>query len=197
MDYTGETEQGDLVICRRNAPLLSLCYELISDGVKAIVRGRDIGAGLAKIVKTVSKGIKGEWIDAFADRLDIYGTQQREQIKARYRDEDAAATAIEGIDDKLQCVRIVLARSKARSSVELCNAIDSLFSDKIGAVTLSSVHRAKGLEADRVVILEHDRLMSTRARQQWQIEQEEHLAYVAYTRAKHDLVLIPAPKREK
>jgi superfamily I DNA/RNA helicase len=65
----------------------------------------------------------------------------------------------------------------------------TLFTDTSASgevVTLSSIHRAKGLEADNVVILEPE-LLAARARDPEAFQQEKNLLYVALTRAKNHL----------
>ncbi len=49
-----QLRDGDMVICRTNAPLMSYALELIADGVKAVVRGKDIGASLASLARALS-----------------------------------------------------------------------------------------------------------------------------------------------
>jgi superfamily I DNA/RNA helicase len=72
---------------------------------------------------------------------------------------------------------------------EVCALIDAVFTQGKG-VTLSTVHKAKGLEAERAFLLDHalHDSFTQRARQQWQREQERNILYVAITRAKGDLV---------
>ncbi len=199
VDYVDEARSGDLVICRRTAPLIGLCFELIAAGTSAMVRGRaDMSKGLIKLIKRASKrASKTEWHGEFIARLADIEAAEAEKVRARARDEAAAADAVEALGDRVECVRIIFKSSGANSAADLVAAVERIFADKTAAVTLSTVHRSKGLEADRVVILEHDRLMSTRATQQWQVKQEENLAYVAYTRAKAEIIEIPAPKRER
>jgi superfamily I DNA/RNA helicase len=58
-------------------------------------------------------------------------------------------------------------------------------------VELSTVHRAKGLEADRVFILAPEKLPLVWAGQQaWETEQEQNLRYVALTRARRELYFV-------
>ena len=58
-------------------------------------------------------------------------------------------------------------------------------------VMLSTIHKAKGLEADRVLILCPHKLPLTWKNQlDWQLEQELNLKYVALTRAKKELVFV-------
>ena len=70
---------------------------------------------------------------------------------------------------------------------ELMRAIIDLFSDKRAKVWLSSIHKAKGLEADRVVLLHPHLLPHPNAKKPWEKEQEANLKYVALTRAKQGL----------
>ena len=56
---------------------------------------------------------------------------------------------------------------------------------------LSSIHRAKGLEADRVFVLRSDRMrIERKGMLPWQLEQEANLEYVGLTRSKHALYLV-------
>ena len=67
---------------------------------------------------------------------------------------------------------------------ELTRKLEMLFNDGAGAASVmcSTVHKAKGLEADRVWILE-DTLKSGGL-------EEENIRYVAYTRARKELCLV-------
>jgi DNA helicase-2/ATP-dependent DNA helicase PcrA len=199
IDYVDIAATGDLVICRRTAPLIGLCFELIAAGTSAMVRGRaDMSKGLIKIIKRASKRLAGpEWMAVFADRLTGYEEAEATRLRAKSRDDSAAADAVDALHDRIECVRIIFRSSGAQSMADLTGAVERIFAEKNAAVTLSTVHRAKGLEADRVVILESDRLMSSRATQPWQIEQEENLAYVAWTRSKSEIIEILAPKRDR
>jgi hypothetical protein len=199
VDYVDEAASGDLVICRRTAPLISLCFELIAAGIGASVRGRaDMSKGLIKIIKRASKlADKARWSDTFVDALARHGDEAAQKLRARARDEQAAADAVDALEDRIECVRVIFASTGAASQADLIASVERTFADKTAAVTLSTVHRAKGLEANRVVILEYDRLISPRATQPWQVQQEENLSYVAYTRAKSEIIEIPAPKRDR
>jgi DNA helicase-2/ATP-dependent DNA helicase PcrA len=192
-DYIAKVMDGDLIICRRNAPLLSLCFELIAAGVPAVVRGTDIVSGLQSIVEKISKACR-RW-DDFGSEIDRWGDKQIAAARKRITDDLRLDEAIDRINDKVECVRVIWSHSDATSCEQLCKHIKEMFSDERASVTLSSIHRAKGLEADRVGILEPERLHSSRATQEWQLEQEGHLGYIAYTRSRRDLLLIPGRDR--
>ena len=74
---------------------------------------------------------------------------------------------------------------------EVIDKIKTIFSDtkKIG-ICLSTIHKSKGLEANRVFILHRELMPSKYAKLPWEMEQEDNLRYVAYTRAKHTLGFI-------
>ena len=56
---------------------------------------------------------------------------------------------------------------------------------------LSTAHKSKGLEANRVLILLPNKLSLTWQNQlDWQLKQELNLKYVALTRARKELVFI-------
>ena len=77
------------------------------------------------------------------------------------------------------------------TSEELIERIDGIFSDrKKGGISLSTIHKAKGLEADNVYIACKSLMPSGNAKKDWEIEQEYNLMYVAYTRAKNVLGFI-------
>jgi DNA helicase-2/ATP-dependent DNA helicase PcrA len=189
-NYVSEAKQGDLVLCRRNAPLLGLCFELIAAGVHAVVRGRDIGAGLIQIVEKVCNTVS--WSD-FRLGLDAWEEAQIDTARKSIKDEDRLADKIDQIGDKATCVRVIWARSRACSRAELVKVIEDLFSDDNGSpVMLSSVHKAKGLEAVRVAILEPERLGVSRGSANCQ---EGNVRYVAYTRVMEHMLEIPGEAR--
>jgi DNA helicase-2/ATP-dependent DNA helicase PcrA len=59
--------------------------------------------------------------------------------------------------------------------------------DTSNFVLLSSVHRAKGLEADVVHVIRPDQMPHPMARGPEAQAQEQNLIYVAYTRARREL----------
>jgi superfamily I DNA/RNA helicase len=68
---------------------------------------------------------------------------------------------------------------------------------KKNVVTLCTVHKCKGLEAPRAIILNSFLMPSRFAKQDWQIEQERNLIYVAQTRAKEILAYVDLPMGDK
>jgi DNA helicase-2/ATP-dependent DNA helicase PcrA len=187
-DVPRDVREGDMVLCRTNAPLVALCFRLIGEGVAAQVRGRSIGDGLIKAAREADI-LAGTW-DRFGQGIDAWAAKQGEILERKITDEDRLADALDQLGDKVQCLRVIWARSDAKSLADLEAAISDIFSDDRAAVQLSSVHKAKGLEARRVYILHPELLPSPRARTPEQVEQERNLTYVALTRCQDELIWI-------
>lgn len=181
-------QPADLVVCRKTAPLISLAFRCIRSKVPVQVMGREIGQGLKVLIKKMN----ARTIEQLAVKLDAY--RERECEKARAKKEDAK---VEAIEDKVNSLLYLMDGLKEghRTIAELEKGIDYLFADKTQAVTLATIHKSKGLEADRVFWLGRSECPAKWARQEWQKEQEINLCYVAATRAKKSLHLIELSER--
>lgn len=174
-----ETEPGDMILCRCNAPLVRPIYALIRRGIKATIRGRDIGKGLVTLIEKHEPKVLS--LHELLVRLDRY--KEREVAKFVAADKGSRAQAVEDRVDT------IWALSEGCDTIgQLKERTESIFSDSKAAVVGSSVHRAKGLEADRVVILRPDLMPHPLARKDWERVQEKNCMFVACTRAKKTLV---------
>lgn len=176
----------DALLCRNTAPLIPLAYRIIRAGIPAKVEGRKLGEGLIELVnrwsiKTTS-ALRNKLLD-YRDREVAKWTAKGKEQKAEEA-EDRVSTILAIVEE---CER--RGRHDVASVVEF---IERLFGDNVkGAVTLCTYHRSKGREWDRVLLLEHSsRCPSRAARQEWQLEQERNVSYVAMTRAKKTLVFV-------
>ena len=80
---------------------------------------------------------------------------------------------------------------------ELVKRIEGLVTESEDAIKLSTIHKAKGLENNRVFILDYDKLpMKKDGHKPWETVQENNLKYVALTRAKESLYLVNAIKED-
>jgi superfamily I DNA/RNA helicase len=132
--------------------------------------------------------MRAHGVDALVEKLRAYTA--REVAKAKAKDDEAKMAAIQ---DKTDCVMCLIdgLDELDRTIPALIAAIEQIFSDaNTVGVTLATIHKAKGLEADRVFWLNRSKCPSPWARQDWQQQQEANLCYVAATRAKRELVLI-------
>jgi superfamily I DNA/RNA helicase len=170
-----------MVLCRTNAPLIKLAYRMMSARIPCRVMGRDIGAGLTSLIdKLQPRGIEG-----LIEKLGAW--RDREVAKAQQRDNEAQAASVQ---DKHDCIATLIDAlpENERTVPALCRTINAMFNGTTGVV-LSSIHKAKGLEADTVVWLERSKCPSKWAKAPWAIDSERCLCFVAATRAKSSLWL--------
>lgn len=189
--FTRMLRPGDLILCRTTAPLVKAAFEALRAGVPAKIRGRDIASGLKTIIEKVTQ--KGFNARTFGAQLDAYHETQSAKILAKHKgDHEAAAMERENLADRVAVIATVFAESGAQRAEDLHAALDRLFSDTDDAsvATFSSVHRAKGLEAERVHILRRDLLPHPRAERPDDIIQERNAEFVALTRSKSELYFI-------
>ena len=188
---------GDMVLCRKSAPLVGLCFKLLQNGITAIVKGGDIAESMLKLINRAncnSINDLSKWIDnekkktatEIAEYLNV-GLDKAKKTK-RYIN----------LADKLDCIKNICV-SQLTDVTELKDYIQKMFDEKSikNAVVLSTAHKSKGLEADRVLILTPSNFpMITKYSKEWEVQQEYNLKYVAWTRAKKDLVFIDMSENE-
>ena len=73
---------------------------------------------------------------------------------------------------------------------DLKKLIGDIFSDDISGLMLSTIHKSKGLEIERIFFLCPELIPSKYAVMDWQLEQERNLKYVGITRAKDELIYV-------
>ncbi len=179
-----KAKSGDLVICRVNAPLISCAYRLISKGIPATIKGRDLIDGLEGLIKKAQgKQREPKTLKELISSARKVTTLEVETLLAlpKGKGEVRAANA----EDKLEC--LVTASEGCRTSNDLINKLRAMFEDKDNSVNLGSIHGTKGLEAHRVFVLDPEKIPHPNAKKPWQQEQELNLAYIAVTRAKFKL----------
>lgn len=184
-----------MVLCRSNAPLVGLCLKLIKNGVTAIVKGRDIGEQLVSLAKG-SKASNMSELNAYCENeLKKCVGKIRKERKCSEEDAKDSARYI-SLNDKLQCLIVIAEEVGVKGMI---SKIETMFSDYAvrNGIVLSTVHKAKGLESDRVMILCPHKLPLTWKNQlDWQLEQEMNLKYVALTRAKKEMIIVNMTEEE-
>ena len=183
---------GDMLLCRVNAPLVQMAYRFIRAGIKANIQGRDLGNGILSLVKKS----KQDTIPTLLRWAEDHQAQEEAKVLASKFPSDAKLGAIE---DKYLCLRHLCEGCDSIS--DLTTRIETIFQDRFDrskTVLLSSVHRAKGLEAERVFILCPEKMpLPMKNPQPWELVQERNLQYVAWTRSKDTLVFTTTPARSE
>ena len=176
---------GDFILSRANAPLVSLCWAFIREGRPATIQGRDFATALTSMIKKARKAkvMIGDTstpvttVDHFLAWLEDWETVESQRLVAKKRDDSA-------ITDKAECLRALC--EGTRSLDEVVAKAEQIFGEAdndAARIVLSSTHKAKGLERDRVWVL------ADTYRKRPGIE-EDNLYYVAVTRAKCELYLV-------
>lgn len=181
----------DAILCRNTKPLVSTAYSLIRAGVACHVEGKDIGVGLLKLANRYA----ARSLDELREKLELYMDREVAKLVSKGKE-----TQAEALEDRIQTLFVIM--DECQSLDQLRQKIADMFldadSERRPTLTLSTVHKAKGREWEHVYILNRDALMPSRwARQAWQLEQENNLIYVAYTRAKHELTLLSLDMEER
>jgi len=187
--YRNEARDGDMLLCRVNAPLVQECFWFLKNGRKASIQGRNVGEGLIRLVRKVTDDddttpatrlveLLGRWLDE---------ETRKEQAKKNPDDD-----RLINLGDRHDC--IVVFTEGAGTAGDVVRKIEEVFTDDKAkpGIRLSSIHRAKGLEARRVFLLEPERatVPHPMAKTAWQVGQEFNLRYVAITRAIEELVYV-------
>ena len=188
---TSLVQEGDMVICRTTKPIVKLAFELIREGIPATVKGRSIGKGLERLLGRIARAYKRDVGSelAFADVGGAIESYLDMQL-GKMIDKGASDVEMAAMGDTCATLTCIWERCEGTRLDDVVRAIDSLFSDDRGSVTLSTIHRAKGLEGERVFILRPDLLPHPMAKQDWEREQEMNLKYVAITRAMEALYFV-------
>jgi len=168
------TDVPPVVLCRNNAPLVTLALRLLVSGRTAEVAGKDIGKGLITLTKRITKrNLKSP---VFLNRLHKWAEREikrKPRSRPRVNDKVAALTALATEYQDLNAIR---------------HHLGKLYPDpksknyRPAQVQLSTIHRAKGKEWPEILFLDPQLLPSKWAEQEWERTQEDNLAYVGVTR---------------
>jgi superfamily I DNA/RNA helicase len=178
-------EDGDVVLCRNNKPVVTLAFILLRAGVSCRVLGRDIGEGLMALIKKVAAS---EDLEETVLLLMEHKAVEKQRLEAKNK--RALAAHLEDRVMSLVVIAKKLLREGKKETRSLTVEIDRMFAKYEMPVTLSTVHKAKGMEWRRVWLLDFDLIPSGFASTPPQIQQEHNLAYVAITRAMSELYYI-------
>jgi uvrD/REP helicase len=186
-----DVKDGDMILCRNNAPLAKIYIELLRNGVKTKILGKDYSANLSKTIRNTKEELLNVDLSmqgVFSKLYDIfYDLVETTMYKQNITKEEALTSS--SIIAKLDEIKVLEILSEGlTTSKELQERIKDIFTDnKESGIILSTIHKSKGLESPNVYIACKSLMPSKTAKQPWEIEQENNLIYVAYTRTKNKL----------
>lgn len=193
-------EHGDMLVSRVNAPLMSIAWKLVKDKKNVLVVGHNIGTGLKNLIKKVNpKTIEYDGSETNNDdtvvlckELEEWRTHQINLLQNRKGDTTQQQI---NVNDKVDC--IIQLSTECKSVKELVQFIQLVFNNDYPSIRLSSIHRAKGLEAKRVFFYDPDKVPHPLAKTKEAKQQEYNLKFVAITRAIEELVYVKVEKKNK
>lgn len=182
-----DIKEGDMVLSRSRTPLLKLYTRLLRRGVNCYVKGHDIGTNLIKLIEDIDTNDLYPNLDHDGLFVRLYDKLFKERdkliVKRGLDLTDATFSApIMNFYDSINSLSILAEHCPNKKA--LVKKIQDIFKDESDGVCLSTIHKAKGLEAENVYILCHSSMPSKLAHHDWEKIQERNLMYVAYTRPK-------------
>lgn len=180
-----DIEEDCLVICRNVKPLLEVYFHLITKGLKCSIKGKDIGKGLVDLLNECN----GLTFDEIVVSLQLKTQNKLTEYLNRGISNPSRYPPFISFQEKSMSLQIILEHTQTKTkALEMLNTV---FSDgHQGGITLSTIHKAKGLEANTVYFVDRKNIPSEYAVTEDALKQEKNLLYVAMTRAKHNLYYI-------
>ena len=190
-------KKGDLIICRTRRPLLTMALKLIMKDYKVKIHPDELEEFMGNYKSYFTSNelrsiLTEENVEHFFER--IRGRNEKIIIK----ENNNADTIIREIliKEEVADMEDTLHFLKSKFFEWQLNTLQSILTRLKNtlsypgedAIRISTIHRAKGLENDRVFILEFNKLPYKRD-VEWEIIQERNLHYVAVTRPKEELYL--------
>lgn len=185
-----EARAGDMVLCRLNYPLISQAMSCIAQGKPVAVISSDLPATVLKYGKQCIRWGRSNYnklTDALhSDLIDKY-------FKSLLTEPNITKGRTAFLLD-LKDTMLFLLEPGFTTKEQLEKRLDTMFTPDLPTdgkyIIFSSIHRAKGLEANRVFILSPENLPHYLATTPQELLQEKNLHYVAITRAKKELIYV-------
>jgi superfamily I DNA/RNA helicase len=219
-DTKGELSMPTAILARNNAPLLATAMGLLKRGIPFQIIGREFLDEINKFIRRITgigKNAENYPIEIFRERMNEYVAKKEEEWHGKAKKQGELEEMIT-ISDSLNGVLSYLEqngwydpqdsmrRHKISDAYTFLDFLKNRFGglnvqendndaekfekikDKV--VSITTGHRSKGLEFDRVFIIRNDLYETPKGDNPEEIQQERNSQYVAYTRAKKELHVI-------
>jgi hypothetical protein len=185
-------KKNGLILCRANAPMISMVLRLLAAGVSAALVRSDIVSGLLRLIDTWSKGKSATPITAILEAKESWLEDQLAKFAKRRN--GAAQSQI--AQDKSACLTALAQEETVKTAGDLKNKIDRLFpkDTELNPATMvvgSTVHGSKGGEAGDIYLLSPDGYKTNIFDQVWSDARDrDNTLYVALTRCELNLYYV-------
>jgi superfamily I DNA/RNA helicase len=161
----------DMLVCGRYRPLMNVYFRCLAEGIPVNFKSREC---LAKVAKEISKDLTDDFATAChvsAERL--FSQAEKLPLTLAYYNKRSS------LQDQAACIL---------ETIGFINSLEELITlshqqGTKGGVILSTIHTAKGLEAERVCFLGSESTNGWRLPTESQYSDPHNLAYIAITRA--------------
>ena len=192
---------GDMVVSRKNKWLSDVVTELTMHNIPIFIHDKDMVSQVKRIVKY--KKSSDLTILCKQLRKDIKNyrefIQNQVSVLAKNNGMTEAMIKLENTSSQMDCTYFLL--DLVENFIKEYHNIGirdfSTYLDKVLSVTpspkavmLSSVHKAKGLEAENVFVLNEGKVCEDERNSPEQDQQEKNLRYISITRAKNTLYFV-------
>lgn len=185
-------KDGDMVVCRYVLPLITYYSILMKEGKNAYIIGR---AGIDRILDEINIP-QSDCVDKNMENngiipslyIHLFDMIDNEVSEYNITQEDALKMSKSIMDeyDIIKTIEVLSSSDMTRS--ELIEKINGIFKyESEGGIKLSTIHKAKGDEADNVFVLCPSLLNGLMITEEWEQVQEKNLEYVMITRARETL----------
>lgn len=181
-------EESAFVLCRYNAPLIKPAMQLIKDGYKVIIRGKDISNEIINLITSTVKKSNAQTITELLPALDKYFNE----LSAKF-EKAKNKGFLEVIKDKIDVIYEIA--QTVNTIDDIIVKLQTIFDDEISArFIFSSIHKAKGQESESVYCLYPEKWISKKAVTIENKTQEINASWVGLTRAKNKMILVAETK---
>ena len=173
-----EANSGDFVLCRNNLPLVEAFINLLQNSKKATIKDKDFGNALCAILDKITN---------FQD-LEILKKQKIQELMDKGMSR-ASAIQQPSYENLVEKCSIIDRLSSIWNNISIMEEnIKRIYTEDVEGIVLSTIHKSKGLESDRVFFLNPGLIPSDKVRTQEALYSEYCLKFVAITRAKRELI---------
>lgn len=202
-------EPGDMIVSRKNKWLADCILSLAKNGIPVYMEDKAMVDDIKKIITkakcTSIRGLKSHLekaITSYYDKVKKLATKKAESVEDNEKKAEEVADATSKIDNINFLNAILKSYIKAGNSLStttenftkyvtnLLNVVPSP-----DCVRICSVHKAKGLEAENVFVLNEGKVAYDFRQSKEQNVQEKNLSYISMTRAKNGLYLVKEPTK--
>jgi len=210
-EITQLARPGDLIISRIKAPLVLLVFDFIDKNIPVQIHEDEAQDFINELKSLFKQPELNERLDRREGAFELV----KSKVKSRWEwiIDQKAKRISDPVERQLFVVnenkyvekrldflhkKAIIWKDECPSITGVLKKIKLFISEKKQPIRLSSIHRAKGLEEDRVFIIDYDKLPYVQMEQKdWERTQELNLKYVAITRAREELYLVESIQIEE